>query len=181
MHIAIDDTYGPEHTHQSRYITGKRRTSVGIVFEDNEVEYIRHNIRECLKYIKNELGINANELHFTELFNRRGPWSKITDDTNIRILDAFAEIYYQNQWTVHIQTIDESTLSDHGIEAILAKFDSLDLSDPANLSLFFLLTKIKSIYSSKNIPLVIYVDEGIGTAGKEFGNIIFHDWPNNSV
>lgn len=179
MHIAIDDTYGPGNMHQSRYITGKRRTSVGIVFEDNAVEDIRHNIRDCLKFIKYELDIDANEFHFTEIFNRRGPWSKINDDTNIKILEAFSELYYQNQWKVHVQTIDKRTLSDHGIKAILAKFDSLDLSDSASFSLCFLLYKIKSIYSAENIPLVLHVDEGIGNACKEFGNIIFRDWPND--
>ncbi len=92
MHIAIDDTYGPDKTPKSRYITGQRRTSVGIVFEDGEVEDIRHDIQDCLKYVRDKLDIDAKEFHFTELFNRRGPWLKITDDTNIKILDAFAVI-----------------------------------------------------------------------------------------
>lgn len=182
MHIAIDDTYGPENTLQSRYTTGQRRTSVGIVFEDSKVEHICQNIRECLKYIRDELGIKAKEFHFTELFNRRGPWSEITDDTNIKIIEAFTEIYYENQWTVHVQTIDKYTLPDPSIKAFFAespKTDSLDLSDPAHLSLFLLLVKIRSIYLKENIPLTLYVDEGICKNGKKFGDMIFHDWPKD--
>ena len=40
MHIAIDDTYGPASINQSRYITGKRKTSVGIVFDEEAASKI---------------------------------------------------------------------------------------------------------------------------------------------
>ena len=48
MHIAVDDTYGPKNFGKSKYVTGERRTSVGVVFKDDEVEYVRNQIRECL-------------------------------------------------------------------------------------------------------------------------------------
>lgn len=181
MHIAIDDTYGPNNINSSRYITNERRTSVAIVFEDNDVDSIRNNIEGCLSYIRNELNVNADELHFTEIYNRRGPWSKLNDSKNIRIIEAFAHIYSLHKWPVHVQTIDDRTLSDHGIKTIVAKLDSLDLSDKAQLSLAFLLIKIKTIYLSRDEPLTLFVDEGIGKAGKPFGDLWFRDWPQTFI
>lgn len=179
MHIAIDDTYGPNDDNSSRYVSPNRRTSVAIVFQDYEIESIRKNIKNCLSYIQKELHVNANEFHFTEIYNRRGPWKNIGDSKNIRILTAFAEIYCQYKWPVHIQTIDDRILSDHGIKNIIAKIDSLDLSDRSQLSLAFLLMKVKKIYFPTNESLTLFVDEGIGKPGQKFGEMWFRDWPKS--
>jgi hypothetical protein len=48
MHIAIDDTYGPNQPSTSEFVTGARRTHVAVVFEDNDVAYIRDQVRDCL-------------------------------------------------------------------------------------------------------------------------------------
>lgn len=179
MHIAIDDTYGPNSANDSRYITGNRRTSVAVVFKDSQIDSIRNNMHECISYIRNDLSIEIDEFHFTDIYNRRGPWSKLNDMTNIRIFQAFAHIYNQYKWPIHIQTIDERTLSDHNIKTLIGKVDTLDLSDRQQLSLAFLLIKIKNLYINSNEPLNLFVDEGIGKAGKLFGNMWFNDWPQN--
>jgi hypothetical protein len=51
MHIAIDDTYGPDTATGSRYVTDQRRTHVAVIFPDEEVEEYRSQIRGCLEEV----------------------------------------------------------------------------------------------------------------------------------
>ena len=169
MYIAIDDTYGPcPFKSKSRYITDKRRTSVAVVFKDEEVDYIRSQVRELIKTTNDELGLCIDEFHFTDIFNRRGKWKSVKNAINIKIIAFFAYIYTQYMWPVHIQTIDEYTLRDHGIKEIQAKAGKFDLSNRTHLSLFFLLAKLKTRYQKIKEPLTIYIDEGIYRSGTEF-------------
>jgi hypothetical protein len=74
LHIAIDDTYGPLTHGSSRYVTSKRRTQVGVLFEDNEVDHIRAQVRECLDFIHESTLERLDEFHFVDIYNRKGLW-----------------------------------------------------------------------------------------------------------
>ena len=177
MHIAIDDTYGPDKDTGSTYVTGKRRTHVALVFQDGEVNYVRTQIKECLAQVRDSLGIVAPEFHFVDLYNRQGPWANLADDTNLRILGFFAEIYREYRWPVFVQTVDNRTLRDHNIKKLVGKIDGLDLSNDADLSLYMTLTKIKRKYIENPEPLKLFMDEGRYKEGHSFGSAIFDDWP----
>lgn len=174
MHVAIDDTYGPEACSGSRFVTGARRTHVALILPDEEVDDYRNEIRGCLLDVSNMLGTRLDEFHFADVYNRRKPWHCLPEGANLAIFEAFADIYHRYRWPVHIQTVDERTLSDHGA-CFGGKLDGLDLAERADLSLFFLLVKIKTLYS-RELPLKLLLDEGRGTPGQEFGSVIFRDW-----
>lgn len=178
MHIAIDDTYGPDKDTGSTYVTGKRRTHVALVFQDSEVNYVCAQIKECLAQVRESLGIVAPEFHFVDLYNRKGPWANLADDANLRILAFFAEIYQEYRWPVFVQTVDSRTLQDHGIKKLVGKIDGLDLSNDADLSLYMTLIKIKRKYIDYPEPLKLYMDEGRYSAGHTFGSAIFDEWPD---
>lgn len=176
MHVAIDDTYGPNELDGSRYVTGSRRTHVAVFFPDDEVEEIRTQLRSMLEYVNTELNVAAKEFHFTDIYNRRGAWSACAQGENIAVFETFAEIYSQHRWEVRVQTMDDRTLADHGINGFSGKLDGLDLTDRSELSLaFLLLVKVKPALQATQEHSSIIVDEGIGKAGQSFGNQMFHD------
>ncbi|MEB3047688.1 hypothetical protein [Rhizobium mulingense] len=176
MHIAIDDTYGPETATKSRYVTGNRRTNVAVVFDDDSVSYIRGQVSSCLNFIKQDFDIDVDEFHFKEIYNRRGPWEKLPPNANLGLFAAFAEIYSHHKWPVVIQTIDERTLADHGLKPPPLTIEELDLSKPEDLSLTFLCIEIKRRYMVSKQPLTLYVDQGRKKPGATFGTRLFGDW-----
>lgn len=179
MHIAIDDTYGPEIDTGSSFVTGDRRTHVAVVFPDEDVQDIRTQAVECLAEIANLTGIAAKEFHFVDIYNRKSPWNELPDHANLRFFEFFASIYKHYRWPVLIQTIDARTLGDHGIGGLAGIIEGLDLSDPADLSLIWLLMKIKSKFKKNPAPIKLVIDEGREKPGTPFGSKIFHDWPDS--
>ncbi|QJI36698.1 DUF3800 domain-containing protein [Pseudomonas sp. ADAK13] len=171
MHIVIDDTYGPENSPQSKYVTGKRKTHVAVAFPDEEVDYVRREIKGCLDVIQQRHNIPAKEFHFVDIYNKNGPWKHLEGMKNLAIFEAFASIYKHYKWATHIQTVDDRTLADHKISGILGKVDKLDLSKRSDLSLALLLIKIKTRYPEG--PLTLIMDEGKGKAGTPFGQSFF--------
>jgi hypothetical protein len=177
LHIAIDDTYGPSASTASKYVTGNRRTHVAVVFPDKAVEYYREQIRDCLSEIRKKVSKNVKEFHFVDIYNRASPWDELPNEGNLRIVEFFAYIYTQHKWPVMIQTVDNRTLRDHGIEKIIGYIEGLNLLNKADLSLLWLLIRIKRNYRNSPEPIRLILDEGKRKAGMEFGSKIFHDWP----
>lgn len=176
MHIAIDDTYGPNVIGKSKYVTGSRRSHVAVFFPNNAVDEIRAQLRSMLEYVESELAIPAKEFHFTDIYNRRGVWANCEQRENIAIFQTFAHIYSQNKWKIEILTVDDRTLNDHKIKWFDGEIDGLDLSKRPDFSLaFLLLVKVKPVLHTIKEQSIIIVDEGIGKAGTEFGAQLFHD------
>lgn len=177
MHIAIDDTYGPAASGGSVFVSGSRRTHVAVVFPDSDAKKIREEVAGCLEEIRRLTGVEAKEFHFVDIYNRNAPWCNLADQVNLQLFRFFALIYKRYQWPVVIQTIDNRTLKDHGIEELGGKIEGLDLSKRADLSLLFLLMKIKLKYKQTPEPISLFIDEGRRKSGVPFGAEIFHDWP----
>lgn len=177
MHIAIDDTYGPEITTASDYVTGSRRTHVAVVFGDDDVDFYRSQIKGILSFINEKFDFAPNELHFVDIYNRNDPWDQLPDEANLRIFKAFFHLYKIYKWPIHIQTIDQRTLSDHGVDKFEGTIQGLKLSNRSDLSLVWLLIKLKKLYWDSTEDITAIIDEGAGKSGQEIGSAIFHDWP----
>lgn len=176
MHIAIDDTYGPKIGQSSKFVTGDRRTHVAVLFKDSEVEYIREQINDCLLEVSKEIGKEVKEFHFVDIYNRKEPWNNLPDEYNLDIIELFADIYKTYKWEVLIQTIDNHTILEHGIEFVSGKIDGLDLSTKEGQSLVFLLVKIQEKLKKNSTPLKIYMDEGNKKPGAKFAIDLFENW-----
>ena len=177
MHISIDDTYGPQGHGRSRYVTGERRTHVGVVFDDDKVDYIREQIAGCLTFILENTGEKPEEFHFVDIYNRNGVWGRMSTDFNLRVFEFFAHIYETHRWPVLIQTVDKRTFKDlKGLDRKL-RFDGLNPSDPSDLALSLLCLQIRIRFKSSNEPLTILLDEGRKKAGQPFGDELFRGWP----
>lgn len=179
MHIAIDDTYGPADVKPSKYVTGRRRTHVAVMFEDDEVAYIRQQVGECLQEINELAKIKASEFHFVDIYNKKGVWSELSGNVNLRIFSFFSDIYNRYRWPVSVQTVDDRTFTDHDFSTNQVKVDGLDTENREDLSLLMLLLKIKhNLRKQQPIPPIhIILDEGRKKPGSLFGHEIFHDWP----
>jgi len=177
LHIAIDDTYGPEDAKPSKYVTGARRTYVAVQFPDAEVEEVRENVRQCLGELPHLLGISPKEFHFADIYNRYGAWKQIPKGHNLRVFEFFAEIYRQYRWRVHVQTVDERTLADHGLE-ISGSLDGMELGERDGQALFFLLLKLKKAVPPPPERLVLRIDAGRSKPGVAFASAVFREWGN---
>lgn len=181
MHIAIDDTYGPIKVGStSKYVTGARRTHVGVLFSDTEVEDIRSQLTSCLNEVKDLMSVEAKEFHFVDIYNKKPPWDVLEGDQNLSVFEFFADIYSKYRWPVMIQTIDGRTFSDHGIQKIVGKLEKINLENDSHLSLLFLMIKIKRQLKDRPEELTIIIDEGIGNVGQNFGVSVFYDWPESA-
>ncbi len=181
MYIAIDDTYGPEIQTQSRYVSGERRTHVAVIFNDEDVQDFREQIHSCLEEIGRQIPNQVTEFHFVDIYNRNQPWDGLPEGVNLKIFEFFAYIYSRYHWPVIVQTIDSRTLRDHGIKNLVGKIEGLDLSNSADLSLLWLLIKIKMRYKQSPAPIHLLLDEGRKKPGAQFGSMIFHDWPQTFI
>lgn len=178
MYIAIDDTYGPSDGPKSRYVTGARRTWVAVEFDDDEVEELRSSIQNTLRAISSQFNISIQEFHFTDIYNRRSPWDQLPDQETLQIIEEFADLYFRHNWIVHIQTIDERTLEDHGIKSIIANVEGLNLENRDELALFFMLSKIKS-RNENTLNINLIIDEGLKKPNHAIGNLMFDSYVFN--
>lgn len=175
MHIAIDDTYTQNDIKESEYITGNRRTHVAVIFQDDEVDFIREQMSGCLEEINNSFGIEVNEFHFVDIYNKNPPWDKLPNKTNLAVFEVFSKIYATYRWPVIIQTVDDRTFNDHNVQ-LSGKLAGFNLEEKSDLSLFMLLCKIKWKFKENPKPLNIYIDEGKGKSGRNIGQEIFYDY-----
>ena len=177
MHIPIDDTYGPNEPSPSEFVTGARRTHVAVVFEDNDVAYIRDQVRDCLDYLASQLPSPPAEFHFAEIYNKRGIWKHLDGEKNLFLIDAFSEIYRRYRWKVFIQTVDERTLKDQPSLAELPEIDDLDpRNNWSDLSLLLLCLQIRIAYKESRPPISLLVDQGARAPNSPFGTKLFSNW-----
>jgi hypothetical protein len=181
MHIAIDDTYGPSVHGNSQYVTGQRRTQVALLFDDKEVDHIREEVRGCLTLIHEYTEERPDEFHFVDIYNRKGLWGRAREGLNLRLFEAFAEIYSSYRWPVMIQTVDTRTMSDlKGLNRVFV-FDGLSPDDFSHVALCLLCLRIRIRFKGSQEPLTLLLDEGIKKAGQPFGNQLFGNWPSPFV
>jgi hypothetical protein len=175
MHVAIDDTYGPEGDTPSRHVTGARRTYVAVEIPDSEVEEVRDWIREFLKDLRDVWSGAPQEFHFSSVYNRRDEWkSAPPGKLNLEIVQQFAEFYARRRWRVHIQTVDERTI-DGRFTFFSGAADGIGLTERSGQALFMLLVKVKNS-AVLSEPLTLLVDEGLRRAGAPFAHKIFREW-----
>lgn len=175
MHIAIDDTYGPENVAPSKYVTGSRRTYVAVEFPDAIVEEVRNAVRDCLSELTALLGFAPEEFHFADIYNRRGLWAGCPKGANLAVFELFGQMYRSFQWKIHVQTVDDRTFADHGVD-FSGGIGDINLDERDGKALALLLLKFKQFIPSPPEPLVLRMDAGRGKPGAIFAQEFFRDW-----
>jgi hypothetical protein len=186
MHVAIDDTYSSNVHSNSRFVTNNRRTHVAVLIPDEIASEVREAIKGMLEETNNLLGLNINEFHFAEIYNRTGAWSSVDSSANLGLISVFCEFYSHYKFEFIISTIDDRTLKDHGIK-LSGNFKEFDFSNRHHQSLFFLLVKIKNKFINNPCQLDILIDEGVGNAktipsdGINGSSAIFGNYGDNAI
>ncbi len=175
MHVAIDDTYGPENVAPSKYVTGSRRTYVAVEFPDSSVEEVRDAVRDCLSVLPAHLGFAPKEFHFSEIYNRRGLWLGCPKGANLAIFELFGAMYRSFQWKIHVQTVDNRTFSDHGVD-LSGSIGGINLNERDGKALALLLFKLKQVIPGPPEPLVVRMDAGRAKPGADFAQDFFREW-----
>lgn len=176
MHIAIDDTYGPVDTEPSRYVTGNRRTFVGVLFADYEVEEVRENLRGCLAAMPELVGFAPKEFHFAHIYNRKGIWAEAPKHANLDLFEFFGDIYRRYRWPVRVQTVDDRTLPDNSFAELGVVDDGIDLRTRDGQALMILLLKIRRQLPAYPKKVVLRIDEGEGHPNAPVATKTFSAW-----
>jgi hypothetical protein len=151
------------------------------LFEDNEVDHIRAQVRGCLDFIHESTLERLDEFHFVDIYNRKGLWKRTKEGLNLQVFEAFAHIYRLYPWPVMIQTVDKRTVRDlKGLNRAFV-FEGLSPTDFSHIALSLLCLKIRIRFKGTNEPLTLLLDEGLKKAGKRFGDQLFRDWPSAFV
>ncbi|BEN66668.1 hypothetical protein SMKC072_44900 [Serratia marcescens] len=176
MNIAIDDTYGTAGNDSSTYVTKNRRTHVAVIVDDEFVNPLRKSIADYLQELNLNLGIQAKEFHFTDIYNRKRDWECLSVNnftTNMLIFQRFATIAIKFNIKFVIQTIDDRTIKDHGNELMKLSLPGFDVNKYEDLSLLILLIKLRM--RCKNTPenVILFMDEGRKHAKTPFAEEFF--------
>lgn len=176
MHIAIDDTYGTAGNDNSVYVTKNRRTHVAVIVDDEFVNPLRKSIVDYLQELNINLGIQAKEFHFTDIYNRQREWKCLIAEnliTNMLIFQHFAVLAVKFNIKIVIQTIDDRTINDHGNELIKLNLPGFDINKYEDLSLLILLLKLRMRCKKSSENVILFMDEGREHAKPPFAEDIF--------
>lgn len=180
MHIAIDDTYGTAGGNTSLYVTDSRRTYVAIIIEDDFVDSLRSEIISYKNELEKNLNISINEFHFVDIYNRARAWKNVFNESNMNNMDIFnhfATLSISHKIKILIQTIDERTIKDHGLLIKEMNMPGYDLDSKEDISLLFLMLKIRIKYKKYPGKTTLFIDQGRGKPNQEFGCNFFSDLP----
>lgn len=176
MDVAIDDTYGPITGNKSKFVTPARRTHAAVLFEDQEATQAKCIVAGLLAHASKRLKTKIEELHFTDIYNRTGPWKVSPERYNLAVIKYMMIMYEKNKWRVLLQTIDDRTLADHPQLANIPSIEGLDPTNRSELSLILLLIKLRIATKALMPPINLYVDGGIKSVGEVIGKDIFKGW-----
>jgi hypothetical protein len=180
MHIAIDDTYGPETDTNSEYVTGRRRTHLAVAIPSKDAVEVRKSIKDLLKTMSDQFNTKFTEFHFTDIYNRKKPWRDLPEGENLKIIEAFALLYKSYRWKVFLQTVDDRTLTKNQADDFAKIKDNskeFDLSKREDVSLVMLLVTVRNFFATTKEPLLVVADEGRGKPGKKFAAKFFRSYP----
>lgn len=161
--VYIDDSGTPGYVSNSKYDTVDRKTWVGLIL--NPDERIEANLQMKEHIDKLKLRFNANEFHFTDIYSGRKGFEGVDLKVRLDIFRIFAEIHKQAQYPMFIQTFTSDDILRNKI--VLAgqevKMDNFDLKNVSDLTLYFLLLRIKEFFEKNtqySRPIEIIIDEG---------------------
>jgi hypothetical protein len=157
--FAIDDTGSPGNISESQMLKSDRKTYVATFIHSDIREKLFLDIQNLISNHNNDT-FKINELHFTELINRRKEYKNIESEKVKQIFIDFTNILKSYSLPFFVQTITPRTLQENGL--INPENKSLD-----EIALDFLFQRIKQFIKKNNISndFEIIIDEGLKNVG----------------
>jgi len=161
--ISIDDTGTPGKKSKSKYDDGYWKTWIAIVFEPQQVQFVKEQFGTYLEEQKTNLSIN--EFHFTDIYSGKGEFKKLSVKDRIKIFWDFAHFYSLYRFPIYTQSFTRDDIIRNGI--IIKKklrAENFDLSDNSDIGLMYLLQMLKK-YLKDNptvypTPVDFHIDSG---------------------
>lgn len=160
--VFIDDTGTPGHDSPTIHLHKNRRTWVAVVLTHEHLLEAYHQMPRALEELKQSF--NLREFHFSDLLSGKGIRS-IPYDDRLGIFRFMALIFSVYRYPVLVQTFSPDHLAEHQHSLSSgASLGPFKLSDPGDLSLLFLLFRIRRYFAEHQSkfprPPLVFMDEG---------------------
>lgn len=178
--IYIDDTGTPQKS-KSKYDSGDWKSWVAVVLDSKERIEISERIDWIRKYAIE--GLEINEFHFTDIFSGKNEFKKISIEKRIKIFELFAQLYKNYNCPILIQSLnDDDVIRNEMTEFKQIKIPGFDFSKNSDLCLWLLLIRLKNseVFKKYQLPLEIFIDNGIQKPNTSRKSIELQDFALNS-
>jgi hypothetical protein len=157
--FTIDETGSPGNISESITLKSDRKTYVAVFINSNIRKNIISDINSIIsKYSSSENPIN--ELHFTDLINRRKEYKTLDTETILSIIKDVSDAFNKYSLPFFLQTITPRSLEENGLVNRANK--SID-----EIALDFLFQRIKNFIKDNNLKdnFEIIIDQGLNKPG----------------
>jgi hypothetical protein len=175
--INIDDAATPGADSGTWALPESRYSWAGVIIPDDIAQNVHKTLEIFTTGIASDYG--AHELHFTDIYSRRGPYSNVTPEQRIEIFELMFTLFESFDLPVLYQTCSKEMLTEWSIPNT-KKGIWWDQQDIKKMGLLFLCFRINKFMQehSKYFPSAIpaFIDEGLASEG----NVIkLPNWPNS--
>lgn len=172
--IYVDDSGNPGVDSGSEFLPSSRKSWTAVIVPSAIAGIVQTAMNIVLAGVRDEFGVE--ELHFTNIYSGEGPWKLVTPHRRAEMISIMADLMDRLSLPVVHQTVSDFTLRDHPDfwRSLGGKrVDGWNLEDISHFGLLLLCSKVsKHIRTMKDngpqdfeLPLPLYVDEGLMSAG----------------
>ena len=161
--VYIDDTGTPSSQSKSTYDPGNWNSHVAVFIERSKVEEL--SIQILALFEKYKFLNDFEEFHFVQILSGKDGWRNVEITKRLEIFEDFVALYQQYKFPILIQSFTSDDIIRNKMEDLTKiKIQHFDLSSLSDLTLFFLLFRIKDfvLESQFELPSEIKVDTGKG-------------------
>lgn len=175
-YLFIDDT-NFEKNKKSSVLNSEKISMVGFLLPENKFMPVAYDLRDSLEELKTEY--NADEFHFTDIYNRKHDFQGINSDDVLSMIACFSDIVDYHDLKFVVQTINDknySKIQEFTDETFLNQMKELGfpINNQNNIyeeyALMMCIARaekyIKNL-DSKNTLIQVYCDEGLLEKGKK--------------
>lgn len=164
--FVIDDTGSPGNKSESLMLKSDRKTYVGVFISEEIKTPIILGLQNIKKKFSDK-GLKINELHFTDIINRRKEYKKFKEEDILEIFQDIQNLLSKFHLPYFVQSATPRTLEENGL--FLIKY----IESPENLSLDkialnFLLQRLKLFIEENQLKdkFEIIIDSGLKKDGE---------------
>lgn len=175
-YLFIDDT-NFEKNKKSSVLNSEKISMVGFLLPEDKFMPVAYDLIDSLEELKTEY--NADEFHFTDIYNRKHDFQGINSDDVLSMIACFSDIVDYHDLKFVVQTINDknySKIQEFTDETFLNQMKELGfpINNQNNIyeeyALMMCISRaekyIKNL-DSKNTLIQVYCDEGLLEKGKK--------------
>lgn len=172
--IYVDDSGNPGVDSGSEFLPSSRKSWTAVIVPSAIAGVVQTAMDIFLAGVRDEFGVE--ELHFTNIYSGEGPWKSVPVHRRAEMIGIMADLMDRLSLPIVHQTVSNFTLLDHpdfrrSLEG--KRVGDWNLEDISHFGLLLLCSQVsKQIRTMRDespqdfkLPLPLYVDEGVMSAG----------------